>query len=389
MLVALEVELTMALADKTLGLLPDLGPYSLGLGTLYATTSTSPLASGQSLKPGVYTYVAANNILPELIADIMTNIVSKVSGILDTVLGDLGINVSSLVKKLTPKSSGSSNALGFMVNTEEISLFVQTFLGPIDVIAPKGTEMSVECSFKYNGNKFSCKLHLGSVTKFFTGLVEGAVWVIKEAEEFFDETGEAIAFAAKELHSFTNKAIKDTATGIKQGYYTVSKFANQAAKWAEKAIYQCGMKTVQDAVLCGTDVITDAAKCGADFITDAAKCGADVVTDGAKCGWSYVTDAAKCGAQTVTDAAKCGTKYITDGAKCGFDTFSSIAKCGVQCVTSLFSKCSCKLPKSCNIANTCSVALSCNIAKTCSIAKSCSVPKKCNIAKTCNIAANC
>ena len=384
MLVAIELELTMALADKTLGLLPDLGPYTLGIGTLYATTSTSPLASGQSLKPGVYTYVAANNILPELIADIMTNIVSKVTGILDTILGDFGISTTSLVERLTPKSSGSSNALGFMVNTEEISLLVQTFLGPIDIIAPGGTTMSVECSFKYSGNKFSCRLKLGSITKFFTGLLDGAMWVIKEAEEFFDETGDAIVFAAKELKSFTNTAIKETAKGIKKGYYTVSKYATKAAKWAEKAVYQCGVKTVQSAFLCGTTTFTSAAKCGVGMFADAVGCGEEWVT----CGWSTVTDGAKCGYSYI----KCGTEIVKDGAKCGWDTIKDGAICGWNCFTGIFSgsfACSCSVPKSCSIDVTCKVDNTCEFEEMCSKAKSCELPKTCEIANTCEIAADC
>ena len=46
MLVAIEAGMTLALAGQTQGLLPDLGPYQLGLGTLYATTSPITLVSG-------------------------------------------------------------------------------------------------------------------------------------------------------------------------------------------------------------------------------------------------------------------------------------------------------------------------------------------------------
>ena len=403
MLAALELDLNVALSSKTGGLLPDLGPYEMGTATLYATTSTSTLESGQTLKPGVYTYVAANNILPSLMSTIASSVIEKVSGVLDTILSDLGISVSKIISNLAPTKSGSSNAFGFLVNTEEISLYVQTFLGPIDIIAPSGTTVSVQCYFKYNNNKFSCKFNLGAITKFFTGLVSDAVWVIKKADAFFDEAGTTIAFAEKQLAAFTNKALQTTANNIKSGATKVTGYATDAAAWAEKAIYQCGYQTFTDAVKCGADIVTDAAKCGTDYITDAAKCGADMVTDAAKCGTTWVTDAAICGYETVTDAAKCGTDFVENAAICGTETITNALKCGTDtiknCIKNIFKgkfSCStsqkaktCTVSKSCNVPKTCKITASCNAPKTCSIAKSCNWPKTCSVAKTCNIANNC
>ena len=75
MLVALELEFTLALENLTNGLRPDMGPYTLA--TLYATASTTTLKSGQPLKPGVQSYVAANDILPEMITEICNRCYSQ------------------------------------------------------------------------------------------------------------------------------------------------------------------------------------------------------------------------------------------------------------------------------------------------------------------------
>ena len=47
---------------------------------------------------------------------------------------------------------------GLLVNTEEISLFVQTYIGHLDMIAPFDTTMSIQCNYKYSNDKFSCHL---------------------------------------------------------------------------------------------------------------------------------------------------------------------------------------------------------------------------------------
>ena len=386
MLVAIEAGMTLALAGQTYGLLPDLGPYQLGLGTLYATTSPTTLESGQNLKTGVYAYVAANNILPLLMSDIATTVINKVGGLLNTILKEFGISISQILKNLTPKASSGSNEFGFMVNTEEIGLLVQTSVSAITTIIPSNSKVKVQCTFKYKNAKFSCKLELGAISKFFTGLISGATWVIKEAAEFFDETGKAIAFVEQQLGEFTDKALQTTANNIHSGALVVAGYSTEAAAWAEEAVYHCGKKTVTDAAKCGASTVTDAAICGTDYITDAGKCGTSVVTDAAKCGTSWVTSGSQCGYETVTDAAKCGTQTITDGAKCGYDTVKecvkNILKGKFKCSTKSKAK-SCKVPKSCQIE------ASCSVPNTCSIPKSCNWPKTCDIANTCDIAIDC
>ena len=386
MLLSLEAKLSLALSGQTKGFLPDLGPYQLGQGSLYATTFPATLESGQTLQRGIYGYVSAKNILPAVIADLIKGVINKVGGILNTVLSEFGLGISDILGRVTPTSSVGNNEFGFMITSEEIGLLVQTSLKGITGIIPDDSKIKIHCSFKYDGDKFSCKMDLGSLSKFFTGLINDAVWVIKEAKQLFDETGKVIAFVDKKLASFTDKAIQTTANGIKTGAITVAGYTAEAATWAAKAVYHCGIETVTDIAKCGTSVVTDAAVCGFDYVTDAAKCGADVVTDAAKCGTSYVTSGVKCGYQTVTDAAKCGVNVITDGAKCGWNTVT-------ECIKNLFKlKFSCtssQQAKSCEIAKSCQIETSCNIPNTCSIAKSCSFPKTCHIAATCAIAKNC
>jgi hypothetical protein len=140
---------------------------------------------------------------------------------------------------------------------------------------------------------------------------------------------------------------------------------------------------VTDAAVCGTEAVADAALCGTDTVQDGAKCGYDTVKDAALCGSSYVKDGALCGTGYAQSAAECGSSYVTSAAQCGVSVFSDIAHCGWDCVSSLFSSCSCSVANSCNVANTCSFPNSCSVPNTCNIAKTCSVPKTCDKVKTC------
>ena len=374
MLVALETEITLALAGQTQGLLPDLGPYQLGLGTLYATTYPATLASGQNLKAGVYIYVRANNILPALISDIVSPVLNKVSGILNLILKEFGLSVSNIIGRLTPFGKSEKNEFGFMVNTQEISLLVQTTVGALTTVIPSSSTISLQCTFKYNGPKFSCKLNLGSISKLFTGFINGAIWVIKEAQELFDETGRVIAFVDKQLAAFTDDAVKTTATNIKNGLIVVGGYTVEAMAWASKVT--CGFELVQDGTKCGTASVAEAVYCGSDYITDMEKCGTRTVTSSVECGMKYVTSGAECGWETVTDAIKCGTDSITSGAVCGWDTVANCFASGFQ---------NCKTAKSCKVPKSCKIEKSCNVPATCNVAASCHWPRTCTIDKTCAI----
>ncbi len=144
------------------------------------------------------------------------------------------------------------------------------------------------------------------------------------------------------------------------------------------------LQKITDAVICGTELVTDSAVCGTTIVKDATLCGVHAVTDSAVCGSHIVKDAALCGASYVQNAAECGTSYVTDAAKCGVSTFSDIAHCGWDCVSSIFSHCSCSVANSCSFANSCWAPNSCSVANTCSIANECSVAATCPQAKTCD-----
>lgn len=369
MLVALEVEMTLALAQQTLGWLPDLGPYRLGLGTLFASTYPTTLESGQTLKRGVYTYITANDVLPTVNAEIMDTVMNKASGIFNTILKEFDLSVSSITKNAMPGGL-PINQFGYMVNTEEIGLLVQIPVSAIPPLILTNSRATIQCTFKYNNAKISCNLKIGSISKFFTGFISGAAWVIKEAKEFFDETGKAIAFVDKQLGAFTDEAVATTAKNIKNGVTVVAGYTTEAAAWAAAAV-ACPSKIVTDAEKCGTTSI----QCGTEYITDAIKCGEKTVTDAVICNTEWVTSGTRCGTKIVTDAAKCGMKTITDGAICGFKT-------GWNCVSSLFTKCK---AKSCDVAASCPIDLSCEVPKTCNVTLSCDWPKYCPVANTCAI----
>ena len=369
-LIALEMGMSLQLAVHTFGLLPDLGPYQLGLGTLFTTNSATTLASGQHLKMGVYAYVAASNLLANSMFDIMPAVLNKASGILNTILKQFGVSVPNLISNIKPTGTIGQNQFGFMADSEEISLIVQTSVAALTSIIPSNSKLSLQCTFKYKSFKFSCKLNLASLTQFFTGFLNGAVWVIKEAKEFFDETGKAIAFAEKQLEAFTDDALKTTANNIKNGVTTVAGYTTDAAAWAAKQI--CGYKLITDAQTCGTSVV----QVGTKYWKDATKCGEQTVTDAALCGMGLVKSASQCGTKMVTDAAECGWNTITSGAQCGWDTISG-------CITSLFKNC--KKAKSCKVAASCEKALECNAALTCNVPLECYLPEYGPVANSCSI----
>ncbi len=144
------------------------------------------------------------------------------------------------------------------------------------------------------------------------------------------------------------------------------------------------IQEVTDAAVCGYETVTDASVCGAQTVANGAACGYTAVTDATKCGTTVVTDAVKCGTSTVSSAAQCGVHEVTDAAQCGVSVFSDIAHCGWDCVSSLFSSCSCSVANSCNVPSTCTIANSCSIPATCNIANTCSVPNSCQRVKTCD-----
>jgi hypothetical protein len=140
---------------------------------------------------------------------------------------------------------------------------------------------------------------------------------------------------------------------------------------------------VTDAAVCGYETVTDASVCGYETVKDGTKCGYDTVKDATLCGTEYVKDGTQCGVNYAQSGAECGYSYVQDAAQCGVSVFSDVAHCGWDCVSSLFSSCSCSVAKSCNVANTCSFPKSCNVPATCQIAKTCSVPASCERVKTC------
>ncbi len=140
---------------------------------------------------------------------------------------------------------------------------------------------------------------------------------------------------------------------------------------------------VTDAAVCGYETLTDAAVCGTQTVTDGAKCGYNYVKDGALCGTQVVKDAALCGTRTVQSAAECGSHYVQDAALCGVSVFDDLAHCGWDCVSSLFSSCSCSVANTCSVGNTCSVANTCTVAASCNVPNTCSVPNTCQRVATC------
>ena len=120
-------------------------------------------------------------------------VTSNFEGILSKILPD-GVSVGDL-SGLIPTSAGSSNSmLAFLVTEDQAGFKLKVPLsGAITHII--GSTLEFECKIKYSGPEISCELILNE-PKWFSIIKDGAIWVAREATEFFDETGDVIAAIA-------------------------------------------------------------------------------------------------------------------------------------------------------------------------------------------------
>ncbi|KAJ8905612.1 hypothetical protein NDN08_002118 [Rhodosorus marinus] len=360
-----QISMSLQLKKVTRGILPDIPEQQLAEFSAFATTYNQVTAKGTTLLPGFYLSANASFGSVEVIKSIGKNILKAVEAIIEYAdwFGALNLPTSNLSNILDGLDEGDTPSLefGLLVNTEEVQIMIGAGIT---------AQISFTLHFRYNYDNASasCRVKVGGVDKFFTAKIKEVagkvVWVVNEAGDFFEDTGDVIAAsiydASGEVEAFGRTAIQETAQFFTDMGSSVER---EIATWANSAVLMCGSK----------------------LITDGTRCGLATIVDGSKCGFRTVTSASNCGSIVVTSAAKCGTRIVRDGAICGWDTITDGAVCGFEtigtCFITFFQKCkaakSCRVPRSCSIAATCSIPNTCQIEARCSVAKTCSVPTSC------------
>ena len=211
---------------------------------------------------GFYAYSTNTDPIAPIVKQIVNSIVSNFGGVLNILFGDG--TADAISSNLTPDVS-TNTVIGFVANAELAGFHVR-----IPVIGAVGGVLEFECKVRYAGGDFSCKFDY-TEPKWFNGFVEASGWVIREAENFFQNTAEGRVIAAiathiaEELHLdeaafWTMHAIQKTAESVVEG---TSDLGNAVKTWAKNTGVQiCGLQTVTSALKCGTDIVTSGAKWG-------------------------------------------------------------------------------------------------------------------------------
>jgi hypothetical protein len=207
--VEMKGKLALKLEDLTEGFLDDI-ELELGQANAYITRNLPDNATG--LTAGVYMYLKS---------DILKNLFS----IVENLLSDFGpiLKQIKFIRKAIPSSQ---TYMGLFITTEAMGMSM-SFGGN-----------TIMCMFIYSKKNGSCSFN-GS---FFTALIEGAKWVIKEAKELFDNTGKEIVRFTKGVGKFAKMA----ASAVKDKMENLAKEAEKAAKEAKKLAEETGKKVAKE-----------------------------------------------------------------------------------------------------------------------------------------------
>ncbi|KAL6064805.1 hypothetical protein QOT17_010698 [Balamuthia mandrillaris] len=146
------------------------------------------------VEAGVYAYLNTN------VAESLQDAVEKTIFHFNGLLKELGVPVPKIV-------AGSDAGLGVFVTGSAAGFSI------------RGFGLNCYCTFKFpafNGDK--AKASCNFANSFFTAIWDGVKWVIKEATEFFLDTGRDIARISADVGDFTEDAVA-------KGVSTVNKLA--------------------------------------------------------------------------------------------------------------------------------------------------------------------
>mmetsp|Transcript_28451 Transcript_28451/g.45833 ORF Transcript_28451/g.45833 Transcript_28451/m.45833 type:complete len:628 (-) Transcript_28451:3721-5604(-) len=332
-----QLDFTFQLSKLSKGMLPDI-KMKLAEGSTFATAVPS---SQTGIDKGVYLFAEAKDFVGAAVEAMLQSLLPMLGQAIDKLFGEGAAD--QLLKHLQPKAAAKAQ-LGMTVNEEVAGFFLSIpvemalkALPPFSLLPPPPSgwagDLKLHCKAQYSNDKFSCSVDYIK-PKFFSILLKKGKWIIREAKEFFDETGDIIAAVAEDIA----QDIKDCAIGF---------FANQGDKcnvFSKKNI----QKTAQEIVKAG-EALDDTLK---EWANKAQHwCGTEMVKDAIKCGTEVVEDAVSCGTRAVTDYTICGYKYVKNGIKCAWDY--------------VWGKKGCKVPNTCHVPNQCKIALECEVPKLC------------------------
>jgi hypothetical protein len=245
--VEMKGKLALKLEDLTKGLLDDI-ELDLGQANAYITRNLPGNATG--LPAGVYLYLQS---------DILKNLIS----IVENLLSDFGpiLKQIKFIKKAIPKSE---SYMGLFITTEAMGISMSL------------AGNTIKCMFIYDKNKGSCSFN----SSIFSAFIDGAKWVVKEAKEFFDNTG-------KEIVSFTRgagKFAKMAALAVKDKMEDLAKEAEKAAKEAKRVAEKAANTVAKEGEKAVNKVADAGKKVGNEIKDTGKKVGNEIKNTGKKIG---------------------------------------------------------------------------------------------------------
>mmetsp|Transcript_45206 Transcript_45206/g.72488 ORF Transcript_45206/g.72488 Transcript_45206/m.72488 type:complete len:1040 (+) Transcript_45206:2793-5912(+) len=394
--------LTFGLNTITHGAFPDIY-ISLGNGTALVTDAPKEVTH---VEKGFYVFAQAKDLAASVIRGVVTGLLPLLANMIDRIFGSGA--TKQLITHLSP-SNGGDTLFGIAVNDDLSSLMLRfpmldalktippfsTFPIPSDFLGSLGIHLKVD----HKTGSFSLKVDYIK-GGFITAMLDAEKWVIREAKEFFDESGKIISIV---LHSFVSE-IEEAEDCVAHFFAPGSKcyifnnyFIQKTAQflstveddidkdikdWAHDAVNWCGTQWVVDGLECGFEEMKNGLFCGLETITSAADCSTEYVVDAALCGEEYVVDGAKCGWKVVKDAGECGVETVTNGILCGVHSVA-------DWIDHLFGGGSSSKPNTCSVPASCRISERCQVPKGCNVALSCQVPKICKVPLGCNMPKNC
>jgi len=206
MLLEVSAVLAVQVEDLTLGAFPNVY-VTLGslVGLLSARTDTP-------YQPGVYITATGGNVVASVFSGIIDDLFDAFKSLIDKIFG--AGSTEAVEKALAPSPDGNT-IIGFTSNKNMTGIFVQIpitsalITGGLFGGASFGS-VAVHCQVKYSPSSFSCKIDYNEpkyLAAFLHGVDDAAHWVVREATEFFDDTGPVVAAVAAKLWKDASGAI--------------------------------------------------------------------------------------------------------------------------------------------------------------------------------------
>mmetsp|Transcript_5889 Transcript_5889/g.8247 ORF Transcript_5889/g.8247 Transcript_5889/m.8247 type:complete len:402 (+) Transcript_5889:138-1343(+) len=195
------------LSKLSKGALPDTPTLKL-VGATGLVTAQKEGSNGMP-KPGLYITLTVNDMFKTIVKEFFDFLLDNFDSLLDSILPS-GISLSKIAGAI-PSSDGST-VLAFTANSEMTGFYLKMpFPGFLKYLL--GSSITIHCKVRYSDGEISCYIGLKEPL-WFSIIKDAAVYVAKEAKEFFVDTGNVIACVAVDVWKANNAAGKWTKAAI-------------------------------------------------------------------------------------------------------------------------------------------------------------------------------